>query len=469
MQIKVLSESMIEELKRSTECILENIGFHVPHKGMLNMAMKAGAKVDEAAMVIKIPAALLRELLTQVPSSYTIKGIDEKAYEVGSGKQHSLAIVTDPWIIDYETQMSRRPCLEDVRRHTIIAQKLEHITAISRMDFPVTDYSDSFSSLRALETHLMNHSKHYFVYAGSLESYNHWLDIGSILAQGKDLAKSNLMSVAVAVVSPLTLTDINVELLLSAAVHDFTVIPTICPMAGTTSPYSKAGTLLQGNAENIFLAALTQLVRPGNPFLYAFGPSRSNMRTGHDMYYTMDKVLWKAASTELAKSYGIPSAAECGGTMTYRYDQQNGAEGMLFMLAAQSTGSDFLCGIGSCHNANGMSAEMMLIQTAWLDAAKFLSKGISTDNLSMGIGSIANTGHGGNFLTDDLTIELLRSEEFFNSTLFDYTGGYENAPSILEKAHAMVEEMVENYQSPVPVNVREELGRYFRSLYGKMV
>ena len=55
--------------------------------------------------------------------------------------------------------------------------------------------------------------------------------------------------------------------------------------------------------------------------------------------------------------------------MTYRYDQQNGAEGILFMLAAAASKANLLAGIGSTHNAIGMSAEMMLIHTAWLEAA----------------------------------------------------------------------------------------------------
>ncbi|NJD02910.1 MAG: hypothetical protein FIA99_10040 [Ruminiclostridium sp.] len=465
MQIKVLSENQIEEIKKKTEYILENIGFRVNHKEILKKAAKAGAKIDDSTETIKIPSGMLRELLSKVPDSFTIKGINNKEYRLGRGEQHSLAIVTDPWIIDYKTQSPRRPCLEDVRRHTIVAQKLDHVAGISRMDFPVTDCSDASSSFRALETHLLNHTKHNFVYLTSMENYYRWVDIGNILAQGEDLSKSKLITMAIAIVSPLTLADINAELLLEATSNNFAVIPTICPMAGTTSPYSKDSTLLLGNAENIFLAALTQLINPGNPFIYAFGPSRSNMRTGHDMYFTMDKMLWKIAAAELALSYSMPVMSECGGSMTYRYDQQNGAEGILFMLGAQNSKSNLLSGIGSCHNANGMSAEMMVIQTAWLDAVKFLNRGISTSTLEKGIESIKNAGFGGNFLTDDLTIELLRSDEFFNNNIFDYSGGFEEGSSILENAHNEVEKMVTGYESPVPGKVKEGLMKYFHDLY----
>ena len=146
------------------------------------------------------------------------------------------------------------------------------------------------------------------------------------------------------------------------------------------------------------------------------------MRQMHDMYYTLDKVLWKLAAVQLGKSYGMPVDAECGGSMTYRYDQQNGAEGMLFMLgAANSDAPTCSRAFGSTYNAIGMSAEMMLIHTAWLAAARFLQRGIQVDELRLGVESIRHAGPGGSFMTDDLTLQLLRGGEFFSHDLFDYS------------------------------------------------
>lgn len=468
MRIQVLNEGQIQRIKELTEQAIENIGFKVENTELLKIASKAGAIVDFDSRIVKIPAELLRELLSKVPKSFTLRTIDNSEYIIGNGSQYIAAIVTDPWIIDYETKEKRRPSLQDVLRNTILIQKNKQVAAVSRMDFPVTEYNDATSSWRALEIHLLNHAKHYNVYPGCLEDFMIWLEIAEILAQGGDLARSNLISVAVAVVSPLTLQEFNCRVLLEATARNFTVIPTICPMAGTTSPYSKDSTLLQGNIENIFIAALTQMVNPGNPFIYSFGPSVSNMKTGHDLYYTVDKVLWKIAAVELGKSYSIPTIAECGGTLSHRYDMQSGAESMLFMLSAVCSGADMIAGVGSCCNANGLSSEMIVIQSEWLKAAEFLKRGLSTDYLEEGLESIRNQGPGGNFLIDDLTLKLLRSGEFFSSELFDMSGGYEAAPSILENAHRRVEELVAGYKSPVPEKIQEDLRRYFHDLYRKL-
>jgi trimethylamine:corrinoid methyltransferase-like protein len=110
---------------------------------------------------------------------------------------------------------------------------------------------------------------------------------------------------------------------------------------------------------------------------------------------------------------------------------------------------------------------MMLIQTAWLEAARFLGRGISTDNLHQGYKSISEIGHGGNFLTDDLTLNLLRSEEFFENSLLDYSGGYEDAPSLLESAHEKVEDLIRSFKSPVPDRIQADLREYFEKIYKK--
>ena len=466
--MKVLSDGQVERIRKATEDVLEKTGFRLRHSGLLRQARKAGATVDETGGRLRIPAPLLRELLSQVPPQIDMRGILGDRWRLGGDQedQHALAIVTDPWIIDYDSRLPRRPCLEDVRRHTIIGQKLDMVSSMSRMDFPVTDCPDATSSLRALEVHLLNHAKHYSVYAATIEGFEQWLRIGRILSGGGDLG--GLISTAVAVLSPLVIDELNGQLLLRAVEEKLAIAPTVCPIAGHTGPYSLASTLLQCNVEALIVAALAQIVRPGTPFIYAVGPSVADMRTGNDLYYTLDKVLWKVAGVQLGRSYSLPVAAECGGSLTYRYDPQCGAEGMLFMLAAHASGAHLLSGIGSFHNAVGMSAEMMVMQEAFLNAARHLGRGIDTDDSHLGLGSIEQVGPGGSFLADELTIQVLRTSEFFRDEIFDSSGTCVGSKSMLERAHERVEELLSGYQSPVPEGVQEGLRRHFHDLYAAM-
>ena len=51
------------------------------------------------------------------PSKHVLTGLDGQSHEIGDGSQYATAIVTDPWIIDYQTNSLRRPCLEDILRN----------------------------------------------------------------------------------------------------------------------------------------------------------------------------------------------------------------------------------------------------------------------------------------------------------------------------------------------------------------
>ncbi|MBI3921416.1 MAG: trimethylamine methyltransferase family protein [Armatimonadetes bacterium] len=466
--IKGLTDSQIEQIRSATEDILETKGFHVTHPELKRLCREAGAIVDDPDDTVRFPTPLLHDLLAHVPSQYEIADCKGNLTTIGGDQQVGLGIVTDPWIIDWETQQPRRPCIDDIRKHTTLQQRLPLVKSTSRMDFPVTDVEGPTSSFRALEEWFLLQDMHLSVFVTSIESLEQYYDIGRLILRGRDLKGSKLMTVAVAPLSPLGFTDMNAELLLRTCKYDFTVVPTVCPMAGTTSPYTLAGTLLMGNVENLFVAALSQVVNPGNPFLYSFGPSVANMRSGHDQYYTLDKVLWKMAGVQMGKSYRWPTVAESGGTMTFRYDQQNAAEGILFMLVAHASGANILAGFGSNYNAIGMSAEMILIQTAWLESARFLKRGIQFDDHRLGVETIKSVGSGASYLMDDLTLEFLRGGEFFTNDLFDFSGGFEESKSLLERAHEKVEELSANPTSPHPQDLQAEIKDYFARLYARL-
>lgn len=458
---RVLSESQVERVHAAAEELLSDVGFTLQDEQALKMLAARGAKVNEANGLVRLPAPLLRELVAQAPSEYTIKTIGGEQHHVGDGKQRCNAIVTDPWIIDYETQSPRRPCLEDIRRNTIVANQIESVAEMSCMDHPVTDVPGPASNLRAWETHLLHTDKHCLLMSANPESERRWRDIVAILARDNDPTTARLFTMAAAIVSPLTITGLNVDIVRMAIEYDAPVVPTICPMAGSTSPYTMASTLALCHAESLFLAALVQAFKPGHPFVSLTGPSVTDMRSGHDLYYTIDKVLWGPAAVQLSKYCNLPTATHHCGSMTHRYDPQNGAEGMLFMLGAVECEADMLSSFGSTYTAMGMSAEMMIMQEAWMKASQYMVKGICTDDLHLGFDNFKQAGPGGNFLTDDLTLQYMHGGEFFDNDIFDNAACGEVGRSMLERAHDRVEQLVDGYESSVPEDVHEGLKRYF--------
>jgi trimethylamine--corrinoid protein Co-methyltransferase len=329
------------------------------------------------------------------------------------------------------------------------------------MDFPVTDYEGDISSYKALEQFFLNINKHISAYCTSVESLQEYFEIGQVLLGDQPLKDSKIMSVAVATLSPLAVTDINCRLMLEAVKYNFPIVPTTCPMAGTTSPYTLIGTFIQGMAEVVGLCAIVQAVNPGNPYLMAFGPSVSSLIDGHDMYYTMDKPIWKLAAAEITACYGIPFLVECGGNTPANFDMQSGAESMMQMLSAVGSKSSILAGVGSCYNANGLSAENIVIGMSLKHAADFMIRGMRLDQLDESMESMERQKDAGYFLMDDLTMDNMRSDEFFSDKTMNMAGEFKAAPSMLERAQKMIAKVKNAYESPVPEQVQERIKAYF--------
>jgi trimethylamine:corrinoid methyltransferase-like protein len=130
----VLSDAQISQIREASLTHIERYGFGVQHEALLAQARARGAHVDETQGRVRMSRSLIAELMAQVPPRYTIGNILGETWVIGGAEQYGTAIVTDPWIIDYETREPRHPCLEDLRRNTIVAEQLEPVVSISRMD-----------------------------------------------------------------------------------------------------------------------------------------------------------------------------------------------------------------------------------------------------------------------------------------------------------------------------------------------
>ncbi|KKL85883.1 hypothetical protein LCGC14_1950290, partial [marine sediment metagenome] len=424
LTLRVLSEAEVEKLHEATLELLEKTGIYVGHEEALKVLAKAGARVDEASGRVRFPRAMVEELLKAAVPTVTETGLNGKTLQVGGPNRYYMSLILDPFVVDYRDGL-RRPVLEDVRRHTILGESLDRVNSMMRMQFPVSDIPEPDCYYKTMEVFLRHSTKHTAAYPTSEANCRDWMDVTAVIAEaaGLDVETTPLLSMAVAITSPLQVHGLNIEIMKMAISRCYPVIPTVCPMAGTTSPYSIAGTSLIANAESLIPVLIVQCFKPGHPVFYAVGPSVSDMRSGHDLYYRAEKMLLKLAGVRMGKYYGLPLAGEAGGTLTHRADVQNGAESMMYLLAAV-TGQNVIGGLGSLYNANGMSAEQIVMQCGIADMAEFVSRGVDTSDYKLALDSIDRVGPGGNFLTDSLTLEQLRGDEFFNSPYVDLTGGY---------------------------------------------
>ena len=106
------------------------------------------------------------------------------------------------------------------------------------------------------------------------------------------------------------------------------------------------------------------------------------------------------------------------------------------------------------------------MQCGLIDMVEYLAKGVDMSEYKLGLDSIKNVGPGGNFLIEPMTMDLLKSDEFFESPFFDMSGGYHgDANGMYEIAHHKANELVTNYRPTVPPKIQSAIKSFFRDKY----
>jgi trimethylamine--corrinoid protein Co-methyltransferase len=459
----VLDQSEMERIHAQSLRILETAGVCVRDSECREILVRSGAQTGLDGETVHLPGRLIEECMAMAPARFWLHRRDGTAVEVGTDTRVFGSLVIDPWIIDYETQKPRRPVLEDVVRHTRLGDALEDVDFLYRMDMPPEDVPGAHAFIRTLEAFAVNTTKPVMAAPASRESLADWLELAGILAGGRPLAERPFLCLCAPVTTPLTFHALNAEIMKEGIRRGLPLCAQTEPIAGTTAPLSFAGGLLMGNCENLFLVTLAQLLRPGAAIAYSIGNALTDLRTGSAVFYPADKMLWKIASTQMARFYRLPIGGEATGSLVGRYDTQNGIEHALHMLPVVVGGGGMFNGLGSCYNACGMSAEMVVIHADLLRLLGRIRLGVAVSEEMLAADAIIQAGPGGHFLEDPLTLKMLRSGEFFTAGCFDRTGErsanlFED--SLLARAHRRAEDLLAAHTPAVPADVAAEVHRW---------
>jgi trimethylamine---corrinoid protein Co-methyltransferase len=461
--LRVLSDGDMEAIHRHSLDVLERTGLKVEDAACRALLVKAGAKSDGTDRV-RLPRELVEEVRTRAPAAFDLYRADGTAVHIGIETRVFGSLVIDPWIIDYRTQTPRRPRLEDVVRHTRLGEALPAVSFLHRMDMPPEDVAGDAAYVLTLEAFALNTTKPVLAAPASLDTLRNWLDVGEILSDAVPGGRKPRLIMGAPVTTPLTFDPLNATIMREGIAAGYPFCAQTEPIAGSTAPLSFAGGLLAGNCENLFLLVLSQLLRPGIGFTYSAGNALTDMSTGRVIFYNADKVLWKTAITQMARFYRVPVEGEVTGSLVGRHDTQNGIESALLMLPTILNGGGMFNGLGSCYNACGFSAEMVVMQADTIALLTRIARGIEVGEHTLAADSIMDIGPGGTFLMEPLTLEMLRSAEFYTGGCFDRLGEQSpNRPedSMLAHAHERVEALAAR-PAAVPARLAAEVQRWAR-------
>lgn len=465
VKVQFLSKEKREKIYKGALKILEKTGVKVGDKVIRGLLKKRGAKVDDTSEIVKLPKEIVEESLVTTNKKPILNCINGKELHLYGENRYYGSLVIDPYVIDYKDG-PRKPRLSDIERHTRLGDILPKVDNIYKMDHTCTDVPEEDTDLITLKAFVSNTTTSYNCAPATMESARAWVEVSEIMA-GASLKDNPILVAYIPIVTPLVFTKKDGEILRYLLAKGALLRSGPCPIAGATSPYTLAGTITLSEAEMLFSVVVAQSILPGASCLLCSGASTLDMSSGIDVYCGLPKDIMHIAVLEMVEYHGLPSSVGLFSTVVSKFDFQAGQENTFGLAYSFFLKNNLLGGIGSIANAAGISSEKIVIDYDLIEMLERIEKGIDLSNDKLAIESIMKVGPGGNYLTDDLTLKYLRSDEHFSGNLYVRPTSNKETQTMLKRAHERVEELIQHHKPKVPEDRLEEVEKYISKHHGK--
>ncbi len=411
--LSVLSSDEIQDIHIATLEVLEHTGILIREGRALRLLERAGANVDRKESIAKIPAYLVEEAADKTAKNFIWHA---------RNPNNSIRIGGDPTkfgpgsecvnIIDAETGECRMPTKRDAEQLVRLMDALENI----HINYPpasLSDVPEQVSDIHSLAIGIKNSSKCMIGSSHCASAAHDSIRIAAALVGGEEeLRKKPTIAGYVDPVSPLTHGKEMTEALLEYANYAQPIFITSMALAGATGPATLAGVLVQQNAEILSGLLIAHLANPHAPVIYGTASCPMDMRTGVSSTGSPEVGLLGAASTQIARYYGIPSdvAAQSNAKVP---DAQASYEKTMSLIMAVMAGADLIdLFAGSMESYRTTSYEQMVIDNELAGMALRCARGIDVNAETVATEVIDRVGPGGNYLADKHTLDWFKKEHY---------------------------------------------------------
>jgi len=411
-----LSEQDIQKIHETAMRIIDEVVIEVNLPEAREMFAKAGARVDEATRIVRIPGQRVQELIATAPPVVRLCGRDENGAmdcEIGGRKVHAGTGGTALNVQEPGSDDIHRARLEDVVRMARVVDALENIhfymLNIYPDDLPVEDVDvNRFgAALNRTRKHIMGG-----VY--TVEGVRNVIRMAERIAGSPEkLRERPFISMVTCGISPFKLDDSYGQLTLEAARAGIPVVVPVEPLCGATAPITLAGDVVVQVVDTLAGVMLTQMANPGTPVLYGSVASITDLR---DMKYLSGAVemgLLNAAAAQMAQFYKLPYYATAGMSDAKVCDAQAGYESAITVLLVALAGGNLI------HDAAGFlefcltaSFDKLVIDNEILGMVMRAVEGIRVDEETLAFDLMKQAGPGGQFVTARHTRRHMRAEQY---------------------------------------------------------
>ncbi len=402
--IRMLSDEQIQAIHHTSLDILTQTGIVMKNEQARQLLLDAGAWESDGR--IKLPEQLVMSAVASAPSRIPMYNrLGEQTMPLEAGKVFFGPGSDCIFTLDVETGERRKATAEDIRRIAHLCDGLDQMDFIMSMgnpsDAPAMDiYVHEFISM------IRGSVKPNVYTANNRADMEDIYRIACAVVGGETaLREKPFMMLYAESISPLLYPDESVDKLLFCAEKGIPVTYPPSPNTGGGGPISLAGALALGNAECLVGLALTQLVRPGAPFLYGMNTAALDMKSAIVSYGAPEWPTGMAAWCDLARYYGLPTWGAAGATDSKVVDAQAGVEASISIMTAFLTRCNLVHDVGYIEYGTTSSMEMLVIADEIIRDARFIMDGVEVSERTLAREAIHRAKPGGGFLADDHTLD----------------------------------------------------------------
>lgn len=464
--IDVISDDQVHTIIESALTVLERQGMRFLEPGSRSFMKDQGADVDEATMMVRFPRELVREKVALAPASFTLRARNPERNLTLGGNYMAFAAVGGPAFCS-DLEKGRRPgTYAELCDYFKLIQSLNIIhqeggTAFEAMDLP--------SNTRHLDTYLAQYrylDKNCQSYALGGERAKDSIEMACIAlgTDREDLCASPALLGIINTNSPMLfdipMTEAVVEL--ASAGQVCTITP--FTLAGSMSPATLAGTLVQQTAEVLAVATFSQGIRAGAPIMYGAFASNVDMRSGAPALGTPEYTKAALASGQISRALNLPFRSS-NTTVANSVDAQAAYESQMSLWGA-IMGHANLVNHAAGWLEGGLTAsfEKLIVDAEMLQMMVEFMRPIEVNDDQLALDAIAEVRPGGHHFGTAHT--LARYETAFYTSMISDRQNFENWQDggridCTHRANAVWKQLLNEYEQPyLDPAVDEELLAY---------
>lgn len=440
--------------------LLENNGIKIYSEKALKIFSENGCIVE--GNNVKIPEKIVLKAIESAPSMiemYDRNG--NHAMSVGGRNAYFGPGPTCPNYYDARTGERRPARKEDAATTALLADALENIDFVMSLVM-IGDQIKELADIHEVDAMVRNTVKPLLTWAFNSDNLQVIIDMCAAVAGGlENLQKKPFLAVYCEPTTPFVHTKDALEKVIMLAENKIPCIYTPGMILGGTAPVTVAGALTVGLVDSLTGLVLSQLVCEGAPFIGGAAGGPMDMRTMQHSYGAPEWVLCHNASTEMFHEINIPVFNAAGCSDTQVVDAQSAFEASIQIFAAMATGGNITHDIGFMDLGISGSPLQMVMCNEFIGYMRRLMQGVLVDEEHLAEETIMNVGAGGNFLTEDHTLDFYEEElwvpEIIKRENFE-SWKEDGAKTLTERAQELLIDILDTYTpEPLPHDIAAKL------------